>query len=191
MENQFPQVEMPFNVTPGRDKIGKRRTKMATLQELEKRIGVLKDIEEIKQLHCRYLNGLIRSNINEILPCFAKNGVIDIHAGTGKTPEGRVVVFKKLLSEHHIGKEGLFMVHPIINVNGNTAKGSWLLYLQFARPRKLVPRPTIFTTDEAPDWMQGFYEADYTKEDGEWKLACLKFRCRLVSPMSTFKGFKP
>jgi len=164
---------------------------MATLKELEKRIRVLNDIEEIKKLHYRYFNGLLKSDINEILPCFAENGVIDVHAGIAKTHKKRVAFFTKLLSEHHIGKEGLFMVHPIINVDGDRATGKWLVYIQFARPRKMVPRPTIFTTDEAPDWMQGFYETDYTRDNGEWKVSYMKFRCRLISPMHTLKGYKP
>jgi hypothetical protein len=164
---------------------------MTTLPELEKRIRVLNDIEAIKQLHYRYFNGLLLSDINEILPCFSEKGVIDVHAGIAKTPEQRVNFFKKLLAEHHIGKEGLFMVHPIINVDGDSATGKWLIYLQFARPRIMNPRPTIFATDEAPDWMQGYYETTYIREKGEWKVSYMQFRCRLMSPMTTLKGYKP
>jgi hypothetical protein len=161
------------------------------IEELEKRVKVLEDIEEIKKLHYRYINGLTTSNIEEILPCFSQNGRVDIHAGMAKNPAERKQIFEKLLSEHHIGKEGNFMVHPVISVNGDKATGSWLLYLQFAQPRKMNPRPTIFTTDDAPDWMQGFYDVEYVRENGEWKISRLQYRCRLISPMSTLLGFKP
>ena len=161
------------------------------IEELEKKIRVLEDIEEIKKLHYRYINGLTVSNIEEILPCFSQNGVVDIHAGMAKTPEERKKIFKKLTSEHHIGQEGNFMVHPVISVNGDKATGSWLLYLQWAQPRKMNPRPTIFTTDDAPDWMQGFYDTEYVRENGAWKISYLKLRIRLASPMSTLLGFKP
>ena len=164
---------------------------MATLEELEKRLRALNDIEEIKQLHYRYINGLLKSDINEILPCFADDGAIDVHAGLAKTPEDRVTFFTKLLTEHHIGQEGIFMVHPIIEVDGDKATGSWLLYIQFAQPRKMDPIPTIFTTDEAPDWMQGYYDMEYVRENGEWKVSYMQFRCRLISPMHTLKGFQP
>ena len=155
---------------------------MTTIEELEKRRTVLQDIEEIKQVHYRYFNGLTTSNIDEILPTFSEEGVVDVHAGYSKGPEERKAFFERLLSEHHIGKEGNFMVHPIIEVDGDEAMGSWLVYLQFAQPRKMVPRPTIFTTDDAPDWMQGYYEMEYIKENGKWKISLLKWRSRLRSP---------
>ena len=164
---------------------------MATIEELEKRLGVLQDIEDIKKIHYRYFNGLNTSDIDEILPCFSEDGVVDVHAGMAGSHEERRAFFQKLLSEHHIGKEGLFMVHPIISVDGDQATGSWLVYIQFAQPRKMSPRPTIFTTDDAPDWMQGYYEMEYARENGEWKISYMKFRCRLISPMHTLKGFQP
>jgi hypothetical protein len=102
-----------------------------------------------------------------------------------------VAFFTKLLAEHHIGQEGIFMVHPIIEVDGDKATGRWLLYIQFAQPRKMDPIPTIFATDEAPDWMQGYYETEYVRESGVWKIGYMQFRCRLVSPMHTLKGFQP
>jgi hypothetical protein len=125
------------------------------------------------------------------LPCFSQNGVVDIHAGKAKTPEERKQIFKKLTSEHHIGQEGNFMVHPDISVSDDKATGSWLLYLQFAQPRKMDPRPTIFTTDDAPDWMQGFYAVEYVRENGGWKISRLQYRCRLISPLATMIGNKP
>jgi hypothetical protein len=161
------------------------------IEELEKRIRVLEDIEEIKKLHYRYVNGLTVSNIDEMVPCFSQDGIVDIHAGLAKTPEERIKIFKKLLTENHIGKEGNFVVHPVISVNGDKATGSWLLYMQFAQPRKMNPRPTIFTTDDAPDWMQGLYDVEYVRENGVWKISYLKIRVRLISPMSTLLGFKP
>jgi hypothetical protein len=161
------------------------------IEELEKRIRVLEDIEEIQKLHYRYVNGLTVSNIDEMVPCFSQDGIVDIHAGLAKTPEERIKIFKKLLTENHIGKEGNFVVHPVISVNGDKATGSWLLYMQFAQPRKMNPRPTIFTTDDAPDWMQGLYDVEYVRENGVWKISYLKIRVRLISPMSTLLGFKP
>jgi hypothetical protein len=190
MENCPVEVEVPLDVTHEAININLVNIgDYMTLQELEKRLRVLEDIEEIKKIHYRYFNGLTTSNFEEILPCFSKNGVVDTHAGIAKTPEERKEFFRILLSQHHIGKEGNFMVHPIISVNGDKATGSWLVYLQFAQPRKMSPRPSIFTTDDAPDWMQGFYDMEYIRENGEWKLSYMKFRCRLMSPMHTLVGF--
>ena len=154
-----------------------------TLEELEKRLQVLEDIEEIKKIQLLYFNALTIADYDEVLKTFSKDGVVDIHAGLAKGSKEREKLFKETLSQHHIGKEGNFCVHPIISVDGDKATGSWLVYLQFAQPRKMVPRPSILATDDAPDWMQGFYENEYVKENGKWKISYLKWRCRLISPM--------
>lgn len=89
-----------------------------------------------------------------------------------------------------IGQEGDFVVHPIISVDGDTAKGMWLLYLQYALPRKFKSRPPSMTTDDAPDWEQGYYEMEYIRQDGKWKISFLKFEPRLRSPMTLMKDVK-
>ena len=37
--------------------------------------------------------------------------------------------FKEELSQTHAGKEGDIVVHPIIELDGDKAKGTWLLYI--------------------------------------------------------------
>lgn len=154
------------------------------LGSLESRIQNIEDIEEIKQLQAQYINCVITTNWDEITECFTENGTFDVHAGIAKGKKAIKKIFVEKLSENHIGKEGLFIVHPMIKVNGDKAKGSWLLYTQFARPRKLKNKLPELPTDDAPDWFQGYYDMEYIKEDGEWKIDYLKYRTRLVSPMS-------
>jgi hypothetical protein len=45
-------------------------------------------------------------------------------------------------------------------------------------------------TDDAPDWTQGFYEIEYIKENGQWKISSLKWAVRLISPMTQNKIYK-
>lgn len=161
------------------------------LEELEKRVRVLEDIEEIKKLQIRYLNCLILTKWDDLIDCFADDGVIDIHSGIGRGKAEISKIFKERVAVYHIGQEGNLVVHPIISVDGDEAKGSWLLYLQFAQPRKLKPRLAICCADDAPDWQQGFYEAEYVREKGKWKISRLKWRCRLLSPMTLLKDYKP
>jgi hypothetical protein len=93
---------------------------------IESRMQNLDDIEEIKQLQAHYLNSFITNKWDEVSGCFAENGTFDAHAGcvTGKTALN--TFFKEKASRNHIGKEGLYAVHPIIKVDGDKAKGSWL-----------------------------------------------------------------
>ena len=154
-----------------------------TLEELEKRIRTLEDIEEIKKLQVRYVNCLLKAQFDDIVDCFAEDSVLDLHAGLCNGKQEMLKLFKETLSAHHIGQEGEFVVHPIISVDGDKAKGSWLLYNQYAQPRKFEYRPGLLALENAPDWLQGFYETEYIRENGEWKISRLKWRCRLISPM--------
>lgn len=54
---------------------------------LEKRIQVLEDIEEIKQLQVRYVNCVINTRWDDVVDCFSKDAVVDLESGSarGKT----------------------------------------------------------------------------------------------------------
>ena len=158
-----------------------------TLEELEKRIKTLEDIEEIKQLQGHYVNCLIQVDWDGVIDCFSDNGVVDLHAGMARGKKEMEELFKVKIARVHIGMEGEFAVHPIISVDGDRAKGSWLLYIQFV-PHKLEYKPEIIPTNDAPDWQQGFYEMEYVRENGKWKISLLKWRLRLMSPMPPSTG---
>jgi hypothetical protein len=153
-----------------------------TLEELEKRLRTLEDIEEIKQLQARYVNCLTTTEWDELTDCFAENGAADLHAGLVRGKEAIAKLFKEKISITHVGLEGNFVVHPIISVEGDKAKGSWLLYIQFSQPHKIQIEPTATAEKDAPDWMQGYYEMEYIKENGKWKINLLKWRRRILSP---------
>jgi hypothetical protein len=144
------------------------------IKEIESKVKLLEDIEQIKQLQIRYVNCLITSNWDEITDCFAKDIVTDIGPhGIVKGKEEVDKLFKERISRGHQGHEGDFLIHPLISVEGDRAKGSWLLYLMKQFPHKVI--------EEDMDWEQGFYEAEYVREDGQWKISYLKFRIRLSS----------
>jgi hypothetical protein len=146
-----------------------------TLQELQKKLQIAEDIEEIKKLQYRYVNCLILTAWDEIIECFADSAEVDIGGEKktdtvvrGKAAIGRL--FKEGVSISHLGKEGIYAVHPIINVTGDTASGTWLAYFMHLRSRGQEP---------LLDWMQGFYECRYVKQNGQWKFSFLKWRARL------------
>ncbi|MFC1920324.1 nuclear transport factor 2 family protein [Chloroflexota bacterium] len=140
-----------------------------TLEELEKRIGILEDTEKIKQLQIRYVNGLIRGEWDEVVDMFIEDGVADlpahgVHKGRAEIDE----LFKKKVSRGHIGQEGDYVVHPLVSIDGDRATGNWLLYLQLPYPRKRQ-------NGQETDWSQGYYDMEYVKINGEWKISSLKW----------------
>jgi hypothetical protein len=156
------------------------------LKAIEKRLSILEDVEEIKKLSSHYVNCLTLTKWDDLLDCFAEDAVVDIKKKTsGK--KGLEILFKEIIAKNHLGLEGNFIVQPIISVEGDKAKGNWLLYIQFAQPRKLAHRIDEITNydDTAPDWMQGYYDMEYTRIEGKWKISLLKWRCRLWSPRTS------
>lgn len=144
-----------------------------TIEEIEKRLQVVEDIEQIKQLHNRYMNALTFIDWDAIIACFAEESTLDVEFGgfiSGKTAIAKF--FKEMLSRIHIGKEGIFAVHPLITVDGDLAKGNWLMYIMYADHR----------TWQSRYWLQGIYDAQYVRVNGEWKFRHLQWRPRLEPP---------
>ena len=154
------------------------------LQEMEKRLQTLEDIEEIKKVHVRYVNCLTTIKWDELVDCFAEDAVVYLQ----KVASGKKAIakyYKEEASQRHVGLEGPFCVHPIISVEGDKAKGSWLLYIKWSHPHKPLPKLDFLCTEDAPDWFQGYHDMEYKKENGKWKISSLKWQCRLVSPSTS------
>jgi hypothetical protein len=153
------------------------------LKDLEKRIGILEDVEQIKQLQTRYVNYLITNQWDALLDLFDENGAVELEQyGLQKGRAALEKEFKERVARGHSGHEGDYVVHPLISVDGDKAHGSWLLYLQKQFPYKRDDGADI-------DWTQGFYEVEYLKRDGKWKISLLKFKARISSPRPPYVGF--
>jgi len=132
-----------------------------SLEELEKRIGVLEDIEAIKRLHRNYVFYLSSRAWDELLDCFAEDATAEIWKHglrRGKEEIKGLVydVFDKLEKT-----PGHLVSQPVITVNGNRASGYWILYL--------------FPFTEPMTWWQGKHDCEYVKIDGKWKFSSVKF----------------
>ncbi len=154
-----------------------------TLEEMEKRLKVLEDIEEIKQLNEYYVEHFNPPVWEQIEHCFSKDAVFDAYAGKA---EGREAI-RKILTENvsriHAGIDEYYVVHPRISVSGDKAKGSWLLVELIARPRKYPFKLPFLPADYTPDWMSGFQNVEYVREDGRWKISRMHWRINHFSPV--------
>ena len=143
------------------------------LKEAEKKIQLYADIEQCKQLQNKYVNALARIDWDEITSCFAEKGTIDVQFGGFIKGKPKIKkFFHEMLSQIHIGKEGIFAIHPIITVDGDKAHGNWLMYIMYADHRTWASRY----------WLQGIYDVDFVREKGEWKFGFLQWRPRLEPP---------
>lgn len=143
------------------------------VQALEDELRTYKDIEQIKQLTERYQNAHNDKKPEEQLACLTEDAVLDI----GDEPfQGKAEIAK--VFNAHGGKGGappspirmsFFLVHPIIRVDGDKAKGSWQLYTLHC----------LAQTHQALFWIQSENDFEYTREEGEWKISGMKLTQRL------------
>jgi len=148
------------------------------INKMEQRLSVLEEIEEIKKLHRKYENYHTFGDDWGRLSCYSEDAVLEV--------EGTIYKGKTAIAEHmrltgepvpFVDKkeplpDGHFAVHPIIEIEGNKAKGSWLMYEMHSHPR----------TYQSLFWIQGVYDYEYVKENGTWKFSYMKWRPRIHTP---------
>ncbi len=156
------------------EEMGKRlKVVEDALNELEGRVRVTEDIQEIHELQRRYVNALICTEWDDCADCFAEKATVDVYLHEPITGNANIRKwFKEELSKTHAGKEGDVLVHPIIEVDGDWAKGKWLLYMMYCYPR----------TGQALFWVQGFYTMEYVRENGKWKISYMNWEERMGLP---------
>jgi hypothetical protein len=133
-----------------------------TLEELEKRVKVLEDIEAIKQLHINYVYLLCNLQWDDMVQCFAEDATMELlDQGVVRGKKEISGVFHNVLAERIKRNDGHLVGQPIITVTGDRAKGHWILYLFFAEPEVR--------------WLQGRQDCEYVRVNGEWKFSSVKF----------------
>ena len=145
-----------------------------TLEEMEKRLTALEDLEAIKKLHQNYINFMDNMKYNDVLDLFTEDATAEVRNSGVKRG-------KKELSEIYLGLaekrgsvryDGHLVIEPDITVEGDNARGTWLVYMLFSRP--------------VINWVQGVNEAEYRKENGVWKISKMKFTRTLASDPSMY-----
>ena len=151
------------------------------IDDLERRITVLEDIEAIKRLKARYC--LIcddNHNPDEIVKLFAADGIWEGVDGIG-AHRGHAAIRKLFegfrdrisFSQHNV-------MNPIIEVTGDTARGTWYFL-----------GPFTFRKGNRAYWLAARYEEDYVKVAGEWKFRHLRAIGRMSAPYETGWANRP
>lgn len=144
-----------------------------TLEELEKRIKALEDIEEIKNMHRQYVYWLAtRRHWEDMVDCFAEDAIADIRIYGPRFGKAEIAkLFRNIITEARIMPKspegGKFLTQPVITIDGDRATGHWLLDMFF----------DDVTTPEGPTLklQKGRYDAEYIRENGKWKFRYLKW----------------
>jgi ketosteroid isomerase-like protein len=144
-----------------------------TLEQMEKRLRALEDLEEIKKLHRRYISYLDNLRFDKALDLFAEDAIVEVRdSGPRKGKKEIAEIYLGVLAKRTTRKDGHLVGQPDITVEGDTAKGHWIVYILFSEP--------------SVQWVQGRNDCEYVKEDGHWKFSKLKFTRTLASQPSLF-----
>jgi ketosteroid isomerase-like protein len=132
-----------------------------TLEEMEKRLKTLEDIEAIKCLHNDYIFALASQQWDDMLDCFAEDGVADIWTHGARRGKKEIGDLFQGFSGKILPTHGHLLAQPVIKVDGDTAEGYWILYLFIDKPKT--------------QYFQGKYECTYVREKDGWKFKYLKY----------------
>ena len=133
---------------------------------LEHRIAVLEDIEAIRQLKHRYFFACDHKRAHEVEDCFATGAVrIDYgRIGQFDNAADMAAVFEALACHEHI-VEMHHAQNPRIDVlDATRAEATWGLYYFM-----------INTRDRNVTQLGGYYNDQYRKIDGAWKISATSF----------------
>ncbi|MFC1532676.1 nuclear transport factor 2 family protein [Thermodesulfobacteriota bacterium] len=141
------------------------------LEELEKNVKTLEDINEIENMHREFIFWLNNKQWDEMSDCFAEKAVteMDIQGGLNGEEKNAKIFIEDFARDDRSNIRQL-VTQPVINVEGDRAKGYWILYSFF-----LIPTPPQEAqAHEIVKWVQGRYDCEYVREDGNWKFSYLK-----------------
>ena len=141
---------------------------------LEARLSRMEDIHAIRQLKAHYFSCCDHKNPEGMRACFAAGDVLIDYGSLGifKDRDQLAEVFERLGCHAHI-VEMHHGVNPHITIldHGN-ARGNWGLHYQ-----------QIDTLKQTVTQLGAYYEDEYRKIDGEWKIS--KTRCNVTSTLVT------
>ena len=144
-----------------------------TMEELEKRLRAMEDLEEIKKMQRRYMSHLDALEFREASEMFSEDATAEVrNSGVRKGKKEIQDIYLNILAQRKERHDGHMVGQPIITVEGDTAKGTWVVYMLFSKP--------------SVQWVQGKHECEYVKENGQWKFKKLKFTRTLASQPSEY-----
>ena len=155
------------------------------LEEKDKQLQTLNDIEDIKRLQCAYGYYLERWMGEEIVDLFSTSPEVSatFFEGTFKGIEGIRRFFIRFIDISPGFLHHTMQISPIITVDsdGPRAKGRWYGY------GVLAFSPIDGTID--PMYESVVYEMEYIKEDGVWKILKLVVHTHYIySPRRSLGG---
>ena len=144
-----------------------------SIEEIEARITVLEDIEEIKNLMSTYEYLIDTHQSDDLVALFADNAKAEWNIlGSYEGKEAIANVLKNIVSGTLIWSAHM-LLNPLVTVQGDKAKGTFYLF-----GPSTIPGPE----GESAIWVQGRYDNEFVKEGGKWKFSLIRFVFKFMTP---------
>ncbi len=154
------------------------------LEELEKQVQLQEDIQEIEHLQRKYGYYFDTNMWAEIVDLFSDNAesveIVDHGVFYGKKGVRRIYwdMFAGGGTPRQSPPWMQFIVMQIggvvdVSPDGKTARGRWQTWLCESKPYGAFNRQ---------EWLHGYYENKYVKEDGKWRFSLLHWNNTFCSP---------
>ena len=154
------------------------------IEELEKRVRLAEDLQEIEHLQKMYGYYFDNHMWQEIVDLFSDNAesveIVDHGLLYGK--KGVERMYLDVIGARGRGPREpwiafvVMQIAPVIDValDGMTAKGRWQTWLCESKTYGAYPRQ---------EWLHGYYENKYAKENGKWYFSKLHWNNTFCSPV--------
>ena len=142
-----------------------------SLEDIERRLKALEDVEEIKRLKARYC-GYCDDNYDAdaIASLFTEDAVWD--GGIRGRADGREEIRNFFVRASQRLPFAIHMVmNPIIEVDGDAAKGTWYLF-----------QACTYAESDQAVWGSARYDEEYVRIDGAWMFKNLKLTSFFWTP---------
>lgn len=149
------------------------------MSPIERRVQALEDLEAIRALKARYLSACDRKDPAAMRACFADGRVaIDYGAvGTFDSADALVKLYAEVACHEHM-VELHHGANPQIEVLDETrARGTWSLHYFL-----------INTQTKTLTQLAGYYEDEYRKAGGAWRIGATKFVATSTLAMDYTEG---
>ncbi len=142
-----------------------------SLEDIERRLKALEDVEEIKRLKARYCSYCDDNyDADAIAALFTEDAVWD--GGIRGRADGREEIRSFFVRASQRLPFAIHMVmNPAIEVDGDTAKGSWYLF-----------QACTYAEGDQAVWGSGRYDEEYVRVDGKWMFQNLKLTSFFWTP---------
>ena len=137
-------------------------------KEIEEQLNQLQDIQYIKDLHREYVYWVGNCEWDRVIDCFTEDCSVNISKwGLRKGKASLTDLFKRDIGNNNMGRgrDSHCATMPVIKVDGDKARGQWLMYVFISEPE----------SGKALRWFAGRHDADYRRVEGQWKIHSLVY----------------